>query len=219
MLRNTLTIACCNCNPEFYWVDKILGDGGLQTMPIRYDWGCKTFQNGSHTHLIHIQGVWAPSVVVDKHIWMHPSTLTIANIEPQCCRVDWNLKWRWRRANNANTLYDWGCKTFQTGSHIHFIHIHVHGVWAPSAVVDRHMDATLTIADIHPQCCRVVWKLMSWRRANNATTLYDWGCKSYQTGSHIQVIHIQGVWVPSVVVDWHMNAPTHPCHSRCSSLM
>ena len=151
-------------------------------------------------------------------IWMHPHTLAIADVHPQCCRVDWKLMWL-RHANNGTTLYDWGCKTFQTGSHIHFIHVHVHGVWAPSAVVDRNMDATLTISDIHPQCCRVAWKLMSWRRANNATTLYDWGCKSYHTGSHIHVIHIQGVWVPSAVVDWHMNAPTHPCHSRCSSPM
>ena len=187
------TLAIANIDPQYCRVDWILRwrwrrANNYTTLN---DWGCKTFQTGSHFHVIHIQGVWAPSAVVDRHM----------------------------NAPTHNWLYDWGCKTFQTGSHIHFIHVHVHGVWAPSAVVDRNMDATLTIADIHPQCCRVVWKLMSWRRANNATTLYDWGCKSYHTGSHIHVIHIQGVWVPSAVVDWHMNAPTHPCHSRCSSPM
>ncbi len=39
---------------------------------------------------------------------------------------------------------------------------------------------------------------------------YCWGGRTFQTASHIYVIHILGVWTPQTVVDGHMTA--HSCH-------
>jgi hypothetical protein len=140
--------------------------------------------------------------------WMHPSTLTIADVHPQCCRVDWKLRWL-RHANNANMLWlrlrlldlsNWITHPFHTYTRCLSTFFYC---WYAFIWMHPH---TLAIANIDPQCCRVDWNLR-WRlrRANNANTLYDWGCKAYQTGSHIHGIHIQGVWAPSAVLDWHMD--------------
>ena len=41
-----------------------------------------------------------------------------------------------------------------------------------------------------------------------------WGCRTFQTASHIHVIHLLGVWTLSTVVDGHMTAHSHPYHHR-----
>jgi hypothetical protein len=43
---------------------------------------------------------------------------------------------------------------------------------------------------------------------------YRWGYRTFQTASHIYVIHIWGVWTPSTVVDGHMAAHSHHYHHR-----
>jgi len=43
---------------------------------------------------------------------------------------------------------------------------------------------------------------------------YHWGCWTFQTVSHIYVIHILGVWTPLTVVDGHMAAHSHCYHHR-----
>ncbi len=42
------------------WMKSYLLDASVQTMPLRFGWGCRTFQNASHVHVIHICSVWAP---------------------------------------------------------------------------------------------------------------------------------------------------------------
>ncbi len=41
---------------------------------------------------------------------------------------------------------------------------------------------------------------------------FDWGCRIFQTASHVHVIHIRGVWAPSQVVDGHMAWHSHHYH-------
>jgi hypothetical protein len=43
---------------------------------------------------------------------------------------------------------------------------------------------------------------------------YHWGYRTFQTVSHIYVIHILGVWTPKTVVDGHMAAHSHCYHHR-----
>ncbi len=43
---------------------------------------------------------------------------------------------------------------------------------------------------------------------------YCWGRWTFQTASHIYVIHLLGVWPPKTVVDWHMAAHSHRYHNR-----
>ncbi len=42
-----------------------------------------------------------------------------------------------------------------------------------------------------------------------------WSCRTFQTASHINVIHICGVWAPSQVVDSLMASHSHRYHHRC----
>jgi hypothetical protein len=43
---------------------------------------------------------------------------------------------------------------------------------------------------------------------------YRWGSRTFQTASHIYVIHILGVWTPYTVVDGHMAAHSFRYHYR-----
>jgi hypothetical protein len=43
---------------------------------------------------------------------------------------------------------------------------------------------------------------------------FGWGCRSFQTASHVHVIHIWGVWAHSQVVDGHMASHSHRYHHR-----
>ncbi len=44
---------------------------------------------------------------------------------------------------------------------------------------------------------------------------FGWGCRTFQTPSHVHVIPIWGVWAPSQVVDGHMASHSHRYHHRC----
>ncbi len=50
---------------------EILTDASVQTMPLCFGLGCRTFQTASHVHVIHKSGVWLPSKVVDGHMASH----------------------------------------------------------------------------------------------------------------------------------------------------
>jgi hypothetical protein len=71
---------------------EILDDVNVKTIPIRYHWGCRTFQTASHIHVIHILGVWTPSTVVDgdmaahSHRYHHRGFLRFG-------RAGWNPRW------------------------------------------------------------------------------------------------------------------------------
>ncbi len=54
-------ITTTDISPDWGKLAEILPDAGVQTIPIHFGWGCRTFQIASHVHGIHIGGVWAPS--------------------------------------------------------------------------------------------------------------------------------------------------------------
>ncbi len=68
--------------PQTCEMAEILPDESVQTMPLCFCWAFKTFQTASHVHVIHIWGVWAPSQVVDGHIWLHFHTTTTTDVSP-----------------------------------------------------------------------------------------------------------------------------------------
>ncbi len=61
---HTHTITSTAASPD-------LGKLAVQTMPLRFSWGCRTFQTASHVHGIHIWEVWAPSQVFHVHMISH----------------------------------------------------------------------------------------------------------------------------------------------------
>jgi len=109
-----------------------------------------------------------------------------------CATVLWNHRWC-KCGDDLTTC--WGCRTFQTASHIHLIHIL--GVWTPETVVDGDMAAH-SYRYHHrgfPRFGKVCWN-HRWLCVEMIPLRYRWGCRTLQTASHIHVIHILGVWTP-----------------------
>ncbi len=89
--------------PDLWELAEILTDANVQTMPLCFDWGCRTFQTASHVHVRHIWEVWEPSQVVDGHMASHSHHYHHSN-SPRFVWVGWNPTWR-KCANHATTLW------------------------------------------------------------------------------------------------------------------
>ncbi len=64
----THTVTTTDASPDLWELAEILPDASVQTMPLRFDWGCRTFQTASHAHVIHVWEVWVPFQDVDCHM-------------------------------------------------------------------------------------------------------------------------------------------------------
>ena len=110
--------------------------------------------------------------------------------------------------------YHWGCRIFQTASHIHGIHIL--GVWTPYTVVDGDMAAHSHC--YHHRCSpglgEFLAEILGDVSVQTIPLCYSWGCRTFQTAHHIHVIPIWGVWAPSTVVYKHMAAHSLRYHHR-----
>jgi hypothetical protein len=91
------------CFPRFGELAKILPDASVQTMPLCFGWGCRTFQTVSHVHVIYIWGVWASSQVVDGHMASQSHRYHHRHF-PRFVRVDWNQA-LCKCANHATMLW------------------------------------------------------------------------------------------------------------------
>ncbi len=68
---HTHTGTTTDASPDLGKLAEILPYASVQTMPLHFNWGCRTFQTAFHVHVIHIWGVWVPSKVVDGHMASH----------------------------------------------------------------------------------------------------------------------------------------------------
>ena len=85
--------------------------------------------------------------------------------------------------------YGWGCSTFQISLHIHVIHIQ--GIWAPLIDIDGHMADTHTVTTtVFFLELRELAKMLDDVRGLTMPLRYGWGHRTFQTASHIHVIHI-----------------------------
>ncbi len=92
-----------DASPDLGKLAEILPDTSLQTMPLCFDWGWRTFQTAFSVHVIHIWEVWSPSQVVDGHVASHSHLYHHRNL-PRFVRVCWNLT-LCKCANHATTLW------------------------------------------------------------------------------------------------------------------
>ncbi len=144
-------------------------------------------------------------------IWLHIHIVTTTDTSPDLWKVPEILPFA-----NVHTMplcFDWGYRTFQTASHVHVIPIW--GGWSPSQVVDRLMASHSH--RYHHRCFPDLGKLAEILPDASVETMplrFDWGCRTFQTASHVHVIPIWGVWAPSQVVDGHMASQSHCYHHR-----
>jgi hypothetical protein len=54
---HTHTVTTTDTSPDLGKLGEILPDASVQTMPLHFGCGCRTFQTASHVHAIHIWGV------------------------------------------------------------------------------------------------------------------------------------------------------------------
>ncbi len=98
---HTHTITTMDVPPDFWDLAVILPDAIVQTMPLCFGWGCRTFQTTSHVHGILIYGVWAPSQVVNGYTALH-SHCYLHRHFPRFVRFGW-YPTLYKCANHATT--------------------------------------------------------------------------------------------------------------------
>jgi len=177
----------------------------------QYRWGCRTFQTASHIHGIHILGVWTPYTVVDGHMAAHSYRYHHRHIPtPDLGKFaeiidDVNVK-------TIPIRYQWGCRRpFKlhpiSMSYIYYVFEHLTQLW---------MEYGSTFKQLPPQMYPQIWEsLLKFLDDVNMKTIlirYQWGCRTFQTASHIHVKHILCIWTPYTVVDGHMAAHSYHYH-------
>ncbi len=100
---HTHTITTTDFFTGLWELAEILPDASVQTIPLCFGWGCRTFQTASHVHVIPIWGDWAPSHVVDGHMASHSHCYHHRHF-PRFLRFGWNPTWC-KCANHATTLW------------------------------------------------------------------------------------------------------------------
>ncbi len=99
------TITTTDTPPDLWELAEILPYANVQTMPLQYGRGCRTFQIASLISVMHLWGVWAPSQVLDGLMGSH-SYCYHYRYFPKFVRVGWNLTWC-KCVNHATMLWLW----------------------------------------------------------------------------------------------------------------
>ncbi len=194
------TITTTDTSPDLWELAEIIAELSVQTMPLLFHWGCRTFQTACHVHVIHIWGVWVPSQVVGGHMASHPHCYyqgsfprlrKVSEIEPHASVQTMQLQ------------FDGGCRTFQlylsSMSYIHkglecFLRLSM-GIWLHTHII--------TTTDASPDLGNLA-EIVSDVSVQTKPLRFGWGCRIFLPISHVHGIHIWEDWAPYQVVDWHM---------------
>ncbi len=146
-------------------------------------------------------------------IWLHTHTVTTTKVSPGL----WELAEILPDASMQTMPlhFGWGCRTSQTASYVHVIHIW--GVWAPSQASNGHLAShSHWYHDRHfPRLVRVGWNT-TWCKLQTMPLHFSCGCRTFQTESHVHVMHIWCVWASSQVLDGHKASYSNQYHQRHS---
>ncbi len=123
-------------------------------------------------------------------VWLHIHIVTTADVPPDLWKLAQILPFA--TVQMMPLCFGWGCRTFQTVSHAHGIHMI--GVWAPSQVLDGYMASHSH--HYHHRCCprfgKVGWNPTRCKCANHATMLW---LSLYNLSScipsHVHAIHMR----------------------------
>ena len=142
------------------------------------------------TSISYINAVWGPSYVVDGH------SCTLTPLPPQMFqRLVTMFRWnpRWCKCVNHGTIMVETVEPYK----LHPISIsYIAGVWAPSSVVDWHIHMAAQAHHHHHRCFKdsgELSEILSNVRVQTMPLHYGWGCITFQTASHIHILHIKGV--------------------------
>ncbi len=102
-------------------------------------------------------------------ICLHTHTVTTTDVSPDLWKLAEILLYA---SMQTMALHGWGCRSFQTTSQVHVLH--VWGVWVPCQFVGGHMASNLYryYHRCFPRFVRVGWDPTWCKCANHATTLW-----------------------------------------------
>ncbi len=101
--HHTHTVTTTDASPDLWELAEILPGASVQTKPIHFGRGCRTFQTASLVHGIHIWEVWAPLQDVDGHMASN-SHIYHHWCFPRFGNVGWNPT-KCKCANHATMLW------------------------------------------------------------------------------------------------------------------
>jgi hypothetical protein len=177
-------------------------------MPLHFGWGCRTFQTPSHIHVIHIWEVWACSQVLDGHIFkltpLSPLTL------PQIC-WSWPKSYLMQICKPCHYALIEALEPFKlhpmSMAYIYEVVECLLRLWMGIYFHTHTITNTDTLPDL--------WELAEILPDASVQTMplhFGWGCRTFQTESHVHDIHIWEVCAPSQVIDGHMAWHSHHYH-------
>ena len=141
------TVTTTDVSPDLGELAEIVDDVSVKTIPLRYCWGCRTFQTASHIHEIHlithIQRGWAHWYAVHWH--------TAASLLHSFTHTTWIRFWGFGSPVMMWVCHGWGWQA----SPIHFRHIQsVWAYWYHWYAVHWHTAAALLHSYTHPSWLR-----------------------------------------------------------------
>ncbi len=196
---HTHTVTTTDTSPDLGKLAEILPDASVKTKPLHLYWVRKTFQTTSHVHGIPKWGVWVPSQVVDGHMashsyLYHQRHLLNSYLMQVCKPCHYTLveavepfKLHSMSMAYLNIIFKQLLRLWMG------IWLHTHTITTTDASPDLEK-----LAEIIPDASVQIMPLC-----------FDWDCRTFQTASHVNVIHVWVVWVPSQVVDGHMASHLH----------
>ncbi len=205
------TVTTTDTSPELWELAEILPDASVQTMPIHFGWGCRTFQTAFHVHVTYLRCL----STFPGCGWVCGFTLT--QLPPQTLFQIWE---NWLQfylmqvCKPCHYALVEGVEPFK----LHFMSMsYIYERF--ECLIRLWMGVRLHIhINTSTEAFPELWELAEiWPDASVQTMplCFEWGCKAFQTASHIHVIHIWGVWAPSRDVDGHMVLQSHCYRHRC----
>jgi hypothetical protein len=142
---------------------------------------------------------------IDIYIWMHIHSVTTTDVSPDLGELAKSLGDA--RVQTISLSYSWGCRTFQmhittmsylyeTFEHLQLLCIDIY-IW-------MHIHS-VTTTDVSPDLGELA-KSLGDARVQTIPLHNGWGCRTFQTAYHNDVIPIWGVWATLTVVYRHMDA-------------
>ena len=188
----THTVTTTDVSPDLRELAEVLGDVSVQTMPMHYGWGCRTFQTASNIQVKQIWGIRAPSAVVDGHMEHTHTIITtkfgrVSKHSSWCKFANRTTMWRLRpkvttsptvqklRLQNHFKCIPHPCHTSMRCLRPFSCWGWAYGcilTWLPPQMFPIWMQTySLTITDISPDL-RELAELLWCKCANHATTLW-----------------------------------------------
>ena len=181
------TVTTTEVSPDLGEFADILDDVSVEMISLQYGWGCRTFQTASQ--------IYRCLNTLNSCGWGYGSTFI--PLPPQRFPQIWesSLKSCDVNVEMIPLHYRWDCRTFLNcipylcHKYIRCLNtLHSCG-WAYGN----------TLTPLPPQTYPLFWEslLKSYYVSVEMIPLhYHWGCRTFQTASHIHVIHILVVWTP-----------------------